>query len=96
LLPLTLLILVMNLNWLRSAFGRAWMAIHHKDVAAEALGINVHLYKLLAPHLVRDLMQQVRESCTGETIGRTRPTASGTGSVTSTSRCCRLMGLFTS
>lgn len=48
LLTTTLLILLLNLNWLRSAFGRAWMAIHHKDVAAEALGVNVHLYKLLA------------------------------------------------
>jgi branched-chain amino acid transport system permease protein len=48
LLPTALLVLVMNLNLLRSAFGRAWMAIHHEDVAAEALGINVALYKLLA------------------------------------------------
>jgi branched-chain amino acid transport system permease protein len=48
LLPIALLVLLINLNWLRSAFGRAWMAIHHKDVAAEALGVNVHLYKLLA------------------------------------------------
>jgi branched-chain amino acid transport system permease protein len=48
LLLTALLVLLLNLNWLRSAFGRAWMAIHHKDVAAEALGVNVHLYKLLA------------------------------------------------
>jgi branched-chain amino acid transport system permease protein len=48
LLPGALLVLLINLNWLRSAFGRAWMAILHKDVAAEALGINVHVYKLLA------------------------------------------------
>lgn len=48
LLPIALTVLLINLNWLRSAFGRAWMAIHHKDVAAEALGVNVHLYKLLA------------------------------------------------
>src|SRR6516162_5104643 len=48
LLLVVLLVLLMNLNWLRTAFGRAWMAIHHKDVAAEALGINVHVYKLLA------------------------------------------------
>jgi branched-chain amino acid transport system permease protein len=38
----------LNLNWLRSAYGRAWMAIRHRDIAAESLGINVALYKLLA------------------------------------------------
>jgi branched-chain amino acid transport system permease protein len=41
-------VLLLNLNWLRSAYGRAWMAIRHRDIAAEALGINVALYKLLA------------------------------------------------
>ncbi len=41
-------VLLLNLNWLRSAYGRAWMAIRHRDVAAEALGINVARYKLLA------------------------------------------------
>jgi branched-chain amino acid transport system permease protein len=48
LLPFALGILLLNLNWLRSAYGRAWMAIRHRDVAAEALGINVARYKLLA------------------------------------------------
>jgi len=48
LLPLTLGVILLNLNWLRSAYGRAWMAIRHRDVAAEALGINVARYKLLA------------------------------------------------
>ncbi len=48
LLPFALGVLLLNLNWLRSAYGRAWMAIRHRDVAAEALGINVALYKLLA------------------------------------------------
>lgn len=48
LLPLTLLVLLINVNWLRSAFGRAWMAIQHRDVAAESLGIPVARYKLLA------------------------------------------------
>jgi branched-chain amino acid transport system permease protein len=47
-LPLALGVLLLNLNWLRSAYGRAWMAIRHRDIAAEALGINVALYKLLA------------------------------------------------
>src|SRR5215831_11630250 len=48
LLPFALGVLLLNLNWLRSAYGRAWMAIRHRDVAAEALGINVALYKVLA------------------------------------------------
>jgi branched-chain amino acid transport system permease protein len=48
LLPFALGVLLLNLNWLRSAYGRAWIAIRHRDVAAEALGINVALYKLLA------------------------------------------------
>jgi branched-chain amino acid transport system permease protein len=48
LLGVTAIVLLVNVNWLRSAFGRAWMAIHHRDVAAEALGINVARYKLLA------------------------------------------------
>jgi ABC-type branched-subunit amino acid transport system permease subunit len=34
-------VLLVNLNWLRSAYGRAWMAIRHRDIAAESLGINV-------------------------------------------------------
>jgi branched-chain amino acid transport system permease protein len=48
LLPFALGVLLLNLNWLRSAYGRAWMAIRHRDIAAAALGINVALYKLLA------------------------------------------------
>ena len=48
LLPITVVILLLNVNWLRSAFGRAWMAIRHRDIAAESLGINVARYKLLA------------------------------------------------
>jgi branched-chain amino acid transport system permease protein len=48
LLPAALAVLLVNLNWLRSAYGRAFMAIRHRDVAAESLGINVALYKLLA------------------------------------------------
>ena len=48
LLPFALGVLLLNLNWLRSAYGRAWMAIRHRDIAAESLGINVALYKLLA------------------------------------------------
>lgn len=48
LLPVALLVLLVHVNWLRSGFGRAWMAIHHRDVSAKALGINVAAYKLLA------------------------------------------------
>jgi branched-chain amino acid transport system permease protein len=48
LLPFALGVLLLNLNWLRSAYGRAWLAIRHRDIAAESLGINVALYKLLA------------------------------------------------
>ena len=35
LLPITLGVLLINVNWLRSAYGRAWMAIHHRDISAE-------------------------------------------------------------
>lgn len=48
LLPAALVVLLINLNLLRSAYGRAWMAIRHRDIAAESLGINVPVYKLLA------------------------------------------------
>lgn len=48
LLPIAIGILLINVNWLRSAYGRAWMAIHHRDISAESLGINAAAYKLLA------------------------------------------------
>ena len=48
LLPITLAVLLINVNWLRSAYGRAWMAIHHRDISAESLGINAAAFKLLA------------------------------------------------
>jgi branched-chain amino acid transport system permease protein len=48
LLPIAVAVLLINVNWLRSAFGRAFMAIHHRDIAAESLGIDVARYKLLA------------------------------------------------
>jgi len=47
-LPIALAVLLINVNWLRSAYGRAWMAIHHRDISAESLGINAAAYKLLA------------------------------------------------
>jgi len=48
LLPVAIVVLLIQINWLRSEFGRAWMAIHHRDVSAEVLGINVARYKLYA------------------------------------------------
>lgn len=48
LLPIALGVVLLNINWLRSAYGRAWMAIHHRDISAESLGINAAAYKLLA------------------------------------------------
>ena len=44
---LTLMIVVLA-NLLRSKPGRAWVAIRDNDIAAEALGINIIWYKLLA------------------------------------------------
>ena len=48
LLPTAVAVMLLNVNWLRSAYGRAWMAIHHRDISAESLGINAASYKLLA------------------------------------------------
>jgi len=44
---LSLMVIVMA-NLLRSKPGRAWVAIRDNDIAAEALGINIVWYKLLA------------------------------------------------
>ncbi len=44
---LTLMVIVMA-NLIRSRVGRAWVAIRDNDIAAEALGINIVWYKLLA------------------------------------------------
>lgn len=35
-------------NLLRTKPGRAWIAIHNRDIAAEILGINIGYYKILA------------------------------------------------
>ncbi len=48
LLPVALGVLVINANWLRSAYGRAWLAIKNKEVAAEALGVSAARFKLTA------------------------------------------------
>jgi branched-chain amino acid transport system permease protein len=39
---------VMFVNLKRSRYGRAWMMIRERDIAAEILGINVPRYKILA------------------------------------------------
>lgn len=39
---------IFAINLVRTRVGRAWMAIRDRDIAAEALGINVSWYKLLA------------------------------------------------
>lgn len=44
---LTLMVIVLA-NLIRSKPGRAWVAIRDNDIAAEALGINIVWYKLLA------------------------------------------------
>jgi branched-chain amino acid transport system permease protein len=44
---ITLMVIVFA-NLLRSKVGRAWVAIRDNDIAAEALGINIVWYKLLA------------------------------------------------
>jgi branched-chain amino acid transport system permease protein len=44
---LTLMVIALA-NLLRSKVGRAWVAIRDNDIAAEALGINIVWYKLLA------------------------------------------------
>ena len=41
-------VVLFSLNLLRSRTGRAWAAIRDHDVVAEALGVPVHAYKLLA------------------------------------------------
>ena len=40
--------LLICINLLRSRSGRAWRAIHVRETVAEALGINIARYKLLA------------------------------------------------
>ena len=45
---LVVLCTLVTSNLLRSRVGRAWIAIRDNDIAAEALGVNVVYYKLLA------------------------------------------------
>lgn len=48
LLAATVVSLLICINLLRSRSGRAWRAIHARETVAEALGINIAGYKLLA------------------------------------------------
>jgi branched-chain amino acid transport system permease protein len=48
LLALTVLVTLGCVNLIRTRPGRAWMAIRDRDIAAEALGINLTRYKLSA------------------------------------------------
>lgn len=48
LLPFAAASVVFTWNLMRSRFGRAWKAIHHHDLAAELVGVNVTRYKVLA------------------------------------------------
>ena len=48
LLALVTVVTVWCINLVRTRPGRAWMAIRDRDIAAEALGINLTRYKLMA------------------------------------------------
>lgn len=48
LLVIDILLICFSLNLVRSRTGRAWMALRDRDVAAEALGIQLSVYKLSA------------------------------------------------
>ncbi|MBM4350789.1 MAG: branched-chain amino acid ABC transporter permease [Deltaproteobacteria bacterium] len=45
---LVVLLTVIMANLVRSKIGRAWIAIRDNDIAAETMGVNIVLYKLLA------------------------------------------------
>jgi len=47
-IALVVICTVILANLLRSKIGRAWIAIRDNDIAAEALGVNIVLYKLLS------------------------------------------------
>ena len=47
-LILVIIMFVFMANLLRTRVGRAWIAIRDNDIAAEALGVNIVRYKLLA------------------------------------------------
>ena len=45
---LVIIVMVFMSNLMRTRIGRAWMAIRDNDIAAEAIGVNIVYYKLLA------------------------------------------------
>src|SRR5690606_11835925 len=47
-LAILALFILGSLNLMRSRVGRAWLALHHHDIAASAMGVNLVWYKLLA------------------------------------------------
>lgn len=47
-LSIAILVTIYTLNLFRSRTGRAFLAVHHRDVAAEIMGINLFTYKVLA------------------------------------------------
>jgi branched-chain amino acid transport system permease protein len=46
--PVTVLLTILAVNLVRSRVGRAFVAIRDSDIAAEAMGVNLTLYKTLA------------------------------------------------
>ena len=61
LLALLTLITIGCINLVRTRPGRAWMAIRDRDIAAQALGINLTRYKLLAFVVSSTLASLVRQ-----------------------------------
>lgn len=47
-LALTVIMVLLALNILRSRVGRAWMALRDHDIAAKVMGVNLTVYKLYA------------------------------------------------
>ena len=47
-LTICLLMMALALNLMRSDLGRSFIAVRDNDIAAEAIGVNVYLYKLTA------------------------------------------------
>lgn len=47
-LVIAILVVIYTLNLFRSRTGRAFLAVHHRDVAAQIMGINLFSYKVMA------------------------------------------------
>ena len=63
LLVVVTLITMACINLVRTRPGRAWMAIRDRDIAAEALGVNIARYKLAA-FMVSSMLASVTGSLT--------------------------------